>query len=92
MTAATETETLDSTTVIYTETIPSATTTVTDYYGGQIYTKRAEGTAPAPVCMTNGVSYPASRITSVCSCIEVPATTLSVTLTAGTTTVTEVRR
>ncbi|KAH7327773.1 hypothetical protein B0I35DRAFT_1012 [Stachybotrys elegans] len=39
--------------------------------------------------MTKGVNYPASRISSACSCIGVPATTLSVTFTAGTSTVTE---
>lgn len=45
-----------------------------------------------PKCMTNGVTYPASRITSACSCIDVPASTVSVTYVAGTETVTEVHR
>ncbi|KAK7409164.1 hypothetical protein QQX98_008657 [Neonectria punicea] len=39
--------------------------------------------------MTNGVTYPASRITSACSCIDVPASTVSVTNTVSTETVTQ---
>ncbi|KAI9159112.1 Phenol 2-monooxygenase [Paramyrothecium foliicola] len=89
VTATTQTDVVTSVTTVYTHTIPSSTATVTDYYGEKIYTKRANGAAPAPLCMTNGVAYSASRITSACSCIEVPATTLNITLTAGTTTVTE---
>jgi hypothetical protein len=47
--------------------------------------------AMPPKCMTNGVTYPASRITSACSCIDVPASTVSATQIVSTETVTEVR-
>ncbi|KAJ4255120.1 hypothetical protein NW757_004622 [Fusarium falciforme] len=83
--AATSTEIL--TTTVFTETIATATTTVT--FDPDILAKRDALVNP-PKCMTNGVTYPASRITSACSCIDVPASTVSVTYVAGTETVTEI--
>ncbi len=73
---------------IVTATIPSQTVTVTR--GATQVTqpaKRQVDDAPAPPKC--GLNYPASRITSACSCIEVPAKTISVTFTAGTATVTD---
>ncbi|KAM5343396.1 hypothetical protein ACJ41O_011933 [Fusarium nematophilum] len=74
-----------STTTVFTETIPTATTTLT--LGVGTVAKRQASATP-PKCMTNGVTYPASRITSACSCIDVPATTVSLTHTVSTWTVT----
>ncbi|WQF87073.1 Putative carbohydrate-binding, CenC, Galactose-binding-like domain superfamily [Colletotrichum destructivum] len=86
---STRTDTVTSTTTVFTATVPSTTATVTGFYGsGPQKMKRAEAAAP-PKCLTNGVTYPASRITSACSCIDVPAQTVSVTYTAGTATVTD---
>ncbi|KAM0420468.1 hypothetical protein ACHAPT_011760 [Fusarium lateritium] len=82
--AVISTETL--TTTVFTETVATATTTLT--LGVDALAKREASVNP-PKCMTNGVTYPASRITSACSCIDVPASTVSVTHTAGTETVTE---
>lgn len=76
------------TTAVFTETIATATTTVT--FDLDALAKREASVSP-PKCMTNGVTYPASRITSACSCINDPASTVSVTHVAGTETVTEVR-
>ncbi|KAH6887010.1 hypothetical protein B0T10DRAFT_575435 [Thelonectria olida] len=70
---------------VFTETVPTATTTLTLSIGTAA--KRDVAASP-PKCMTNGVTYPASRITSACSCIGVPATTVSATYTASTETVT----
>ncbi|KAL0941488.1 FAD dependent oxidoreductase [Colletotrichum truncatum] len=87
--ATTQTDFVTSTTTVFTATVPSSTITVTAFYG-QSPQKRAEvGAAPAPKCATEGAGYPASRITSACSCIDVPAQTTSVTYTAGTVTVTD---
>ncbi|RMJ20094.1 hypothetical protein CDV36_000299 [Fusarium kuroshium] len=83
--AATSTEIF--TTTVFTETIATATTTVT-FDPDALLAKRDASVNP-PKCMTNGVTYPASRITSACSCIDVPASTVSVTYVAGTETVTE---
>lgn len=92
MVVSTRTDTVTSTTTVFTATVPSTTATVTGFYGsGPQKIKRAEAAAP-PKCMTNGVTYPASRITSACSCIDVPAQTVSVTYTAGTATVTDVSK
>lgn len=76
-----------STTTVFTETVPTATTVVTQSVGA--LAKRS--LAMPPKCMTNGVTYPASRITSACSCIDVPASTVSATQIVSTETVTEVR-
>lgn len=86
ITASTQTDTISSTT-IYTATVPSATVTVArDSNQGN---QRRDNSSP-PQCMTKGVTYPEARITSACSCINVPARTVSVTHTAGTQTVTDV--
>lgn len=77
------------TTTIFTETVPATTTVVTAVAAGAI--KRQAASNP-PKCMTNGVTYPSSRITSACSCINVPASTVSVTHVVSTDTVTEVRQ
>jgi len=45
---------------------------------------RTTGTNPL-TCLTSSTSYPASRITSACSCLGVPAVTVSVTATTTTT-------
>lgn len=82
------TDAITSTTTIYTTTVPASTVIVTR--GSQTKYKRDDAAAP-PRCMTNGVTYPASRITSACSCIDVPAETVSATHVTGTVTVTEVR-
>ncbi|KAJ4328728.1 hypothetical protein N0V84_000727 [Fusarium piperis] len=74
------------TTTVFTETIATATTTVT--FDPDVLAKRQASASP-PKCMTNGVTYPASRITSACSCIDVPVSSVSVTYVAGTETVTE---
>ncbi|KAJ3548193.1 hypothetical protein NM208_g1123 [Fusarium decemcellulare] len=80
-------DTITSTTTEFTETIPTSTTVVTQ--GANNVAKRDAAASPAPPkCMTNGVTYPASRITSACSCIDVPAVTVSVTQTVSTETVT----
>ena len=79
--------TVTSITTVFTETVPSSTTTLTP--GGQQAAKRDVAASP-PKCMTNGVTYPASRITSACSCIDVPAATVSITQTVSTEIVTEV--
>lgn len=79
--------TATSTTTVFTETIPTATTTLTLSVGT---VAKRDATASPPKCMTNGVTYPASRITSACSCIDVPATTISATHTVSTETVTQV--
>lgn len=76
-----------STTTFYTETVPSSTKVETLSVGA--VAKRA--LAMPPKCMTNGVTYPASRITSACSCIDVPASTVSATQVVSTETVIEVR-
>ncbi|KAH6974381.1 hypothetical protein BKA56DRAFT_659099 [Ilyonectria sp. MPI-CAGE-AT-0026] len=78
--------TATSTTTVFTETIPTATTTLTLSVGT---VAKRDATASPPKCMTNGVTYPASRITSACSCIDVPATTISATYTVSTETVTQ---
>ncbi|KAH7126146.1 hypothetical protein EDB81DRAFT_951507 [Dactylonectria macrodidyma] len=75
-----------STTTIFTQTIPTSTTTLTLAAGT---VAKRDATASPPKCMTNGVTYPASRITSACSCIDVPASTISVTATLSTETVTQ---
>ncbi|CAF3494754.1 unnamed protein product [Fusarium graminearum] len=75
------------TTTVVTETVPSSTAVVTADAAGAV--KRQVAANP-PKCMTNGVTYPASRITSACSCIDVPASTISVTHVVGTETVTEI--
>ncbi|RGP77258.1 carbohydrate binding domain-containing [Fusarium longipes] len=75
------------TTTIFTETIPTATTIVTADSAG--VAKRQVAASP-PKCMTNGVTYPSGRVTSACSCIEVPASTVSVTYVVSTETITEV--
>ncbi|KAJ6440261.1 putative AC transposase [Purpureocillium lavendulum] len=85
---STESQTLTSTTTVFTATIPSATVTVTRGYTPPAKAKRDASPAPPPPCMTNGVTYSAARITSACACIDVPASTVSVTYTAGTQTVT----
>ncbi|KAI6764473.1 hypothetical protein HG530_008262 [Fusarium avenaceum] len=74
-----------STTTFYTETVPSSTKVETLSVGA--VAKRA--LAMPPKCMTNGVTYPASRITSACSCIDVPASTVSATQVVSTETVIE---
>ncbi|KAF4463911.1 PAN domain-containing [Fusarium albosuccineum] len=80
-------DTITSTTTEFTETIPTSTTVVTQ--GADNVVKRDAAASPAPPkCMTNGVTYPASRITSACSCIDVPAVTVSVTQTVSIETVT----
>ncbi|PKS11287.1 hypothetical protein jhhlp_003049 [Lomentospora prolificans] len=79
--------TVTATTTVFTETIPTATTTLTLGAGETVPLVKRDTIASPPKCMTNGVSYPASRITSACSCIDVPASTVSVTYTAGTETV-----
>ncbi|KAG8352725.1 hypothetical protein FVEN_g9325 [Fusarium venenatum] len=75
------------TTTVFTETIPSATTVVTTNTAG---VAKRQATADPPKCMTNGVTYLASRITSACSCIDVPVSTISVTHVVSTNTVTEI--
>ncbi|CAG7558202.1 unnamed protein product [Fusarium equiseti] len=82
-------DTLESTevhTTVFTETVPSTTVVVTAGAGAAV--KRQAAVNP-PKCMTNGVTYPASRITSACSCIDIPVSTVSVTHVIGTETVTE---
>ncbi|WYZ36484.1 hypothetical protein EsH8_XV_000037 [Colletotrichum jinshuiense] len=87
---STHTDTVTSTTTVFTATVPSATATVTGFYGERAQKmKRADAAAP-PKCLTDGVTYPAARITSACSCIDVPAQTVSITYTAGTVTVTDI--
>ncbi|KAJ4244560.1 hypothetical protein NW762_014415 [Fusarium torreyae] len=76
-----------STTTVITETVPTATSVVT--VDPSSVAKR-QITANPPKCMTNGVTYPASRITSACSCIDVPASNIRVTQVVSTETVTEV--
>ncbi|KAF4963387.1 hypothetical protein FZEAL_10939 [Fusarium zealandicum] len=83
-TAIISTETLTTTT--FAETVPTATTTLTLGVGA---VAKRQAIANPPKCMTNGVTYPASRITSACSCIDVPASTVSVTHTFSTETVTQ---
>ncbi|KAI5460141.1 hypothetical protein BGZ63DRAFT_406087 [Mariannaea sp. PMI_226] len=78
--------TITSTTTIFTATIPTSTTTLT--LGPGTVAKRDATAVSPPHCMTNGVTYPASRITSACSCISVPASTVSVTQTVATEVVT----
>lgn len=90
-TVSTETDTVSSVTTVFTATVPSATVTVTRGALPPVRMRRDEPAAAAPKCMTNGVAYPAARITSACSCIDVPASTVSVTFTAGTQTITAVR-
>ncbi|KAH7136726.1 hypothetical protein B0J13DRAFT_677569 [Dactylonectria estremocensis] len=75
-----------STTTVFTQTIPTSTTTLTLAAGT---VAKRDATASPPKCMTNGVTYPASRITSACSCIDVPVSTVSVTATLSTETVTQ---
>ena len=86
---STESQTLTSTTTVYTATVPSATVTVTRGYAPAGKAKRDGAPAQPPSCATSG-AYPAARITSACACIDVPASTVSVTYTAGTATVTAV--
>ncbi|KAF4433746.1 carbohydrate binding domain-containing protein [Fusarium austroafricanum] len=76
-----------STTTVFTETVPTATSVVT--VDPATVAKRQVAVNP-PKCMTNGVTYPTSRITSACSCINVPASTISVTQVVSTATVTEI--
>ncbi|POR30909.1 Galactose-binding domain-like protein [Tolypocladium paradoxum] len=87
-TASTETETVSSVTTVFTATVPSATVTVTRSAQQPVRMRRDEPAAAAPKCMTSGVTYADARITSACSCIDVPASTVSTTYTAGTQTVT----
>ncbi|KAH6952325.1 hypothetical protein BKA56DRAFT_682234 [Ilyonectria sp. MPI-CAGE-AT-0026] len=75
-----------STTTVFTQTIPTSTTTLTLAAGT---VAKRDASASPPKCMTNGVTYSASRITSACSCIDVPASTISVTATLSTETVTQ---
>lgn len=74
---------------MFTETVPTVTTVVTADAAGAV--KRQVAASP-PKCMTNGVTYPASRITSACSCIDKPVQTVSITHVISTETVTEVRQ
>ncbi|RFU24361.1 hypothetical protein B7463_g11982, partial [Scytalidium lignicola] len=67
-------------TILTTYVIPATTTTVTVNAEGSIVQKRQD--VPTPDCL--GTTYPASRITSACSCIGVPALTVSATYTAST--------
>ncbi|KAK5996025.1 hypothetical protein PT974_04448 [Cladobotryum mycophilum] len=89
VTASTETDVITSSVTVFTATVPSATVTVTQAAHNKRDPADPPAPAPPPYCMTNGATYPASRITSACSCINVPASTVSVTYTAGTQTVTE---
>ncbi|KAL0929874.1 uncharacterized protein CTRU02_215083 [Colletotrichum truncatum] len=86
----TETNTITSTTTVFTTTVPVATETITRLAPTKRdVEERAAAPASPPKCVTSGTSYPASRITSACSCIGVPARTVSATATISTRTVTE---
>ncbi|KAJ4127963.1 hypothetical protein NW768_008246 [Fusarium equiseti] len=76
------------TTTTFTEIVPSTTIVVT---AGAAAAVKRQAAANPPKCMTNGVTYPASRITSACSCIDMPVLTVSVTHAISTETVTEIR-
>lgn len=82
ITASTQTDTVRITTTVFTNTVPSSTQTVTKQVPPL---KRDARAAAPPPCATN---YPASRITSACSCISVAAPTESVTYTISTETIT----
>ncbi|KAK7981423.1 hypothetical protein PG988_003661 [Apiospora saccharicola] len=86
--AATMAVTATSTSTV-TQTVPS-TTTMTGYYSDPpSQQKRAPSTSTVatPGCIATQ-SFPPDRITSACSCLGVPARTVSVTSTAPTATVT----
>ncbi|KAH6685477.1 hypothetical protein F5X68DRAFT_233223 [Plectosphaerella plurivora] len=84
---------LHSTTTVYTATVPETIITITAPYGSAptvVKRNASDGPSQPPKCLTNvATPYPASRITSACSCIDVPASTISATFTAGTVTATE---
>ncbi|KAK5991539.1 hypothetical protein PT974_09823 [Cladobotryum mycophilum] len=86
-TANAVTNTITSTTTVYTATVPSATATITQGSTSPLKGRLVVGGGPPvihaqpPKCMTSGVNYPASRVTSACACINVPAKTVSVTYT-----------
>ncbi|KAF4458206.1 carbohydrate binding domain-containing protein [Fusarium austroafricanum] len=75
-----------STITVFTETVPTATSVIT--VDPATVAKR-QATVNPPKCMTNGVTYPASRITSACSCINMAASTISITQVVSTAIVTE---
>ena len=84
------TDFVTATTTVFTLTIPSSTITVTQDAGSKAKRDGLAGAPPPPYCMTAGTTYPASRITSACSCINVPAATFSVTVASSTKTLTKV--
>ncbi|KAK5992103.1 hypothetical protein PT974_05501 [Cladobotryum mycophilum] len=84
-TVATKIDTITSITTVFTATVPSSTITITST--AALKARTAVPEVDPPHCMTNGVTYPASRITSACSCIGILASTVYITHTAVTKTV-----